>query len=64
VGTGFDDEQRKEYWSNRNSLKGNIVAVQYNAKIKSKSNDLGSLFLPVFVEMRDDKDEADNLWKK
>jgi hypothetical protein len=35
------------------------VAVKYNARIKNKSGE-ESLFLPVFIELRDDKDVADN----
>jgi hypothetical protein len=35
------------------------VAVKYNARIKNKQGE-ESLFLPVFVEIRDDKDVADS----
>lgn len=61
VGTGFSDDQRKTLWINKNKLKGKIVSVQYNAIISTKGQDKNSLFLPVFVEVRDDKDEADIL---
>ena len=61
VGTGFSDDQRKTLWINKNRLKGKIVSVQYNAIISTKGQDKNSLFLPVFVEVRDDKDEADIL---
>lgn len=61
VGTGFSDEQRNDLWINRNTLHGKIVSVQYNAKISSKGSELDRLFLPVFVEVREDKDEADAL---
>lgn len=57
VGSGFNDEHRKNY--THQDLVGKIVAVKYNARIKNKAGD-ESLFLPVFVELRQDKDIADN----
>jgi hypothetical protein len=57
VGSGFNDAQRKHYW--KENLVDKIVAVKYNARIKNKSGE-ESLFLPVFIELRDDKDVADN----
>lgn len=61
VGSGFTDEQRDKY--TKQNTKGKIVAVKYNAKIKDKNSDTYSLFLPVFLELREDKDEADNFSK-
>lgn len=57
VGSGFNDEHRKTL--TKKDLVGKIVAVKYNARIKNK---LGaeSLFLPIFLEVREDKTEADN----
>ena len=57
VGTGFSDADRLGI-NPANSI-GRIVAVKYNARISDKNSDIGSLFLPVFVEFRDDKTEAD-----
>ena len=57
VGSGFSDAQRKQYW--KENLVDKIVAIKYNTRIKNKSGE-ESLFLPVFVEIRDDKDEADS----
>ena len=57
VGSGFSDAQRKQYW--KENLVDKIVAVKYNARIKNKQGE-ESLFLPVFVEIRDDKDVADS----
>jgi ATP-dependent DNA ligase len=57
VGSGFSDAQRKQYW--KESLVDKIVAVKYNARIKNKQGE-ESLFLPVFIELRDDKDVADS----
>jgi len=57
VGSGFTDAHRKNYW--KENLVDRIVAVKYNSRIKNKAGE-DSLFLPVFVEIRDDKDEADS----
>jgi len=57
VGSGFTDAHRKNYW--KENLVDRIVAVKYNSRIKNKAGE-DSLFLPVFVELRDDKDEADS----
>jgi hypothetical protein len=57
VGSGFTDAQRKSYWAE--NLVDKIVAIKYNSRIKNKLGD-ESLFLPVFIELRDDKDVADS----
>jgi ATP-dependent DNA ligase len=57
VGSGFTDANRKQYW--KENIVDKIVAVKYNARIKNKTGE-ESLFLPVFIELRDDKDVADN----
>ena len=53
---GFTDAHRKSYGQ---ELVDKIVAIKYNSRIKNKLGE-ESLFLPVFVEIRDDKDEADS----
>lgn len=58
VGSGFNDAHRDEFWSIRDSLIGKIVAVKYNSKIVNKQGEI-SLFLPIFIEIRDDKGVAD-----
>lgn len=57
VGTGFSDADRDNFTA-ANSI-GRIVAIKYNARIADKNSDTQSLFLPVFVEFRDDKSVAD-----
>lgn len=57
VGTGFSDIHRDTF--NTSNIIGNIVAVKYNSRIVNKQGE-HSLFLPVFVEMRTDKDVADS----
>lgn len=54
VGSGFKDNQREI----DNSVIGKIVAVKYNARIKNKQGE-ESLFLPIFLEIREDKIIAD-----
>ena len=56
VGSGFNDAQRKQYW--KENIVDKIVAVKYNSRIKNKTGE-ESLFLPVFIEIRDDKNVAD-----
>ncbi len=55
VGSGFNDDHRKTYGE---EIIDKIVAIKYNMRIKNKAGE-ESLFLPVFVEIRDDKDVAD-----
>ena len=59
-GTGFSDEQRKSLWEQRDSLIGKVASIKYNMKITNEKGE-NSLFLPVFVEIRTDKTQADNL---
>ena len=58
VGSGFSDDQRSNLaeWLDRI---GQIVAVKYNARLKNKDGE-ESLFLPIFIEIRDDKSIADS----
>ena len=55
VGSGFSDDQRNappsEYFDK-------IISVKYNARIKNVK-DGESLFLPIFLEIRNDKETAD-----
>jgi ATP-dependent DNA ligase len=56
VGGGLSDKQRREL--KPEDVVGKIIAVLYNEKIMDESGNW-SLFLPRFVEIREDKDEAD-----
>jgi ATP-dependent DNA ligase len=59
VGSGFNDEDRGSIKAA--DVIGKIVAVKYNARIKNKSEGaIESLFLPIFLEIREDKTEADS----
>ena len=59
VGTGFTDAQRIDIWGKREELLNTIVTVKNNGVITRKDKDVKSLFLPVFVELRPDKEGAD-----
>lgn len=58
VGTGLSDNQRHDFWQNQERLLGSIVEIEYNAKCKDKDGK-ESLFIPVFINVRNDKTEAD-----
>jgi DNA ligase-1 len=55
AGSGFSDEQRKQ----GKEVIGKIAAIKYNMRIKNKAGE-ESLFLPIVLEIRDDKTEADS----
>ena len=56
VGTGFSDAQRKLF--TKDYILGKIIACKYNEIITDKRTNAKSLFLPVFDEVRFDKDEV------
>ena len=56
VGSGFNDEQRKTLGK---EIIGKIAAIKYNMRIKNKAGE-ESLFLPIVLEIREDKDVADS----
>jgi ATP-dependent DNA ligase len=56
VGSGFTDEQRKNLGE---EIVDKIAAIKYNMRIKNKLGE-ESLFLPIVLEIRDDKDVADS----
>jgi len=60
VGAGFTDQDLKDLSQNPDSHIGKVCAVQYNVIINDK-NDNWSLFLPRFIEIRNDKDQADDM---
>lgn len=57
VGIGFSDKQRTEIWAARDQYQNKVVTVKAN-DILSKG-EVSSLFLPRFVEIRDDKQTGD-----
>jgi hypothetical protein len=55
VGSGFTDAQRKTLGK---EIIGKVAAVKYNMRISNRAGE-ESLFLPIVLEIRFDKDEAD-----
>ena len=55
VGTGVTDKDRDKPFD---YYIGKVIEIQYNEFIKSKSKTTDSLFLPRFVEVREDKNTA------
>lgn len=58
VGSGFTDEQRKEYWEGREDIVGMLCEVKYKEISTDKNTGLESLQFPVFVRLRNDKSEV------
>lgn len=58
VGSGFSDEQRKLF--TKEEVLDKIVSIKYNGRIQAKGDKKESLFLPIFLEIREDKDSADD----
>jgi DNA ligase-1 len=58
VGSGFSDEERNMDWDKHI---GKVVTIACESVIQSKSKKESSLFLPRFVEIREDRDDAESL---
>ena len=63
VGSGFTDSNLKCVNANRGAYIGRVAKVRYNGIITAKDSDTYSLFLPRFIDFREDKTEADTLQK-
>ena len=50
----------QDIWADTDKYYGKILTVKFNEVIHSESKDKASLYLPTFVEVRDDKSEADS----
>lgn len=60
-GTGIDDKKRKAWWTDPSLIIGKVVTLEANDVIQSRdSRKKPSLSLPVFIEIRTDKSEADS----
>ena len=53
VGSGFSDEERKDFWVTRNSMIGKILEIQGQEITKNNS-----VRHPRFIKLRNDKDET------
>jgi ATP-dependent DNA ligase len=58
VGSGFTDADRDTI---TRDVIGKVCAVKYNARIKDAKTGVESLFLPVFIEIRHDKNQPDSI---
>lgn len=56
VGSGFTDEQRKEYWEHPERIVGKIVTVKYKCETKNQNGGISVQF-PTFCVVREDKTE-------
>lgn len=64
VGSGLTDAQRKKFFLTKDELLGKIATIKGNDLITNElKQDQYSVFLPRFVEIREDKDEADTVDK-
>lgn len=59
--SGFTDAMRQKLHSEREETIGKIITVRANSIMHAeKEGDMHSLFLPRFIELRSDKEEADS----
>jgi ATP-dependent DNA ligase len=58
VGSGLTDDDRNNIGKD---VVGKIIAIKYNAIVDDKQTNIKSLFLPIFLEVREDKQTADIL---
>lgn len=60
-GSGFSDQARKDLWATRSILPGCIVTLEANDVMTARGKTTVSLSLPIFIELRFDRKEADTL---
>tara|TARA_B100000886_G_scaffold73478_1_gene47256 strand:- start:4320 stop:5648 length:1329 start_codon:yes stop_codon:yes gene_type:complete len=51
-GSGFTDDQRDQFWTNRNNVVGSLVEIRADARTKSQDSDTYSLRFPRFKTFR------------
>jgi len=57
VGSGMSDEQRDEFWQNRDNLPSRVIEVKYKEESSDKKTGLLSLQFPIFVSLREEGKE-------
>lgn len=57
VGSGYTDEQRKEFWEHKDEYIGRILEVKYKEETNDRKTKSISLQFPVFVGIREDGKE-------
>jgi len=58
VGSGMTDEQREEFWQNKEKLIGRVIEVKYKEESSDKKTGLFSLQFPIFVSLREEGKEV------
>ncbi|MCL2408108.1 MAG: hypothetical protein FWC96_00625 [Oscillospiraceae bacterium] len=53
VGSGMSDEQREEFWADRESLPGRVIEVKYKEESSDKKTGARSLQFPIFISLRE-----------
>lgn len=53
VGSGYDDNQRKEFWKHKEEYIGRILEVKFKEESKDKKTGLISLQFPIFICIRE-----------
>lgn len=61
--SGFSDAELEEFSKNKDSLIGKIISVEFNDVTKAENNEYYALSHPRFIEIRNDKNETDDLKK-
>jgi len=57
VGSGMTDEQREQYWQNKDNLVDRVIEVKYKEESSDKKTGLCSLQFPIFVSLREEGKE-------
>jgi DNA ligase-1 len=54
VGSGMTDEQRDQFWQDREALPGRVIEVKYKEESSDKKTGQNSLQFPIFVLLREE----------
>lgn len=57
VGSGLSKDQREQFWNNKDLIMGKIITIKYFEETTNKKDNKKSLRFPIFLEVRNDKDE-------
>ena len=63
VGSGLTDAQRKSFYKQKESMIGKIATIRGNDIVSSETKETFAIFLPRFIEIREDKTVADTYEK-
>jgi len=57
VGSGMNDQQRDDFWAQRDELPGRVIEVKYKEESSDKKTGNFSLQFPIFVSLREEGKE-------